>query len=333
MDRRVNRRHFLKAATAASGTLAYAGTLADPIERASGSGAPPKITDRGFRPIADYPIQPKRFSDVVLEDAFWKPKVALNASVTIPFEVQKLAATPRRTHRQRARGGDPLAEDTSRSGVAGARRCSGCGAARARGACATATTASRSAVALYHTTGNRELLDRAIADRRRACTRTSSRNDPPFSGGERDAINCVQLYRATHDKKHLDLAKHYLDIRGLENSVNRSRHNQSYKPVLEQSEAVGHAVNCVSLMVSLADVGVLTGLADTSTPPSACGPTPSTRKMYVTGGVGTTGNEGFGEPYALPNISAYSRDVRGADVHHAEPPAVPRHRRQPSTST
>ena len=31
-----------------------------------------------------------------------------------------------------------------------------------------------------------------------------------------------------------------------------------------------------------------------------------TRKMYVTGGVGTTGNEGFGEPYVLPNISAYA---------------------------
>src|SRR6266850_3465070 len=85
---------------------------------------------------------------------------------------------------------------------------------------------------------------------------------PPFSGGERDAINCIQLYRATHEKKYLDLAKHYLDIRGLENSVGRSRHNQSYKPVLEQSEAVGHAVNCVSLMVSLVDVGVLTGMRD-----------------------------------------------------------------------
>jgi DUF1680 family protein len=28
--------------------------------------------------------------------------------------------------------------------------------------------------------------------------------------------------------------------------------------------------------------------------------------MYITGGVGATGNEGFGEPYALPNISAYA---------------------------
>src|SRR3989441_5250693 len=30
------------------------------------------------------------------------------------------------------------------------------------------------------------------------------------------------------------------------------------------------------------------------------------RKMSITGGVGTTGNEGFGEPYSLPNISAYA---------------------------
>ena len=131
-------------------------------------------------------------------------------------------------------------------------------------------------------------------------------NNPPFSGGERDAINCVQLYRATHDKKHLDLAKHYLDIRGLENSVNRSRHNQSYKPVLEQSEAVGHAVNCVTLMVSLADVGVLTGIKEYFNAAQRMWPDAVERKMYITGGVGTTGNEGFGEPYSLPNISAYS---------------------------
>ena len=28
--------------------------------------------------------------------------------------------------------------------------------------------------------------------------------------------------------------------------------------------------------------------------------------MYITGGVGSTGNEGFGEPYSLPTISAYA---------------------------
>jgi hypothetical protein len=110
----------------------------------------------------------------------------------------------------------------------------------------------------------------------------------------------------THDKKHLDLAKHYLDIRGRQDSVNRSRHNQSYRPVLEQREAVGHAVNCATLMVSLADVGVLTGLNEYFVAAERMWTDAVERKMYITGGVGTTGNEGFGEPYVLPNISAYS---------------------------
>ncbi len=161
------------------------------------------------------------------------------------------------------------------------------------------------AAAYYNATGNRDLIENAIksAD---ALYENFKAHNPPFSGGERDAINCVQLYRVTHDKKHLDLAKHYLDIRGLPNSVNRSRHNQSYKPVLEQSEAVGHAVNCVSLMVSLADVGVLTGIKEYFDVAQRMWQDTVAGKMYITGGVGTTGNEGFGEPYSLPNLSAYS---------------------------
>src|SRR5262249_46766750 len=161
------------------------------------------------------------------------------------------------------------------------------------------------AAAYYHATGKRDLLDQAIktADTLYENFRV---HESPFSGGERDTINCVQLHRVTHDKKHLDLAKHYLDIRGLENSVNRSRHNQSYKPVLDQREAVGHAVNCVSLMVSLVDVGVLTDLKEYVDVAERMWLDIVGRKMYITGGVGSTGNEGFGEPYVLPNISAYS---------------------------
>src|SRR5207344_2986938 len=139
----------------------------------------------------------------------------------------------------------------------------------------------------FQTTGRRELLDNAVKTADALYTNFVT-NNPPFSGGERDAINCVQLYRVTHDKKHLDLAKHYLDIRGLENSVNRSRHNQSYRPVLEQREAVGHAVNCASLMVSLTDVGVLTGLKPYLAAAQAMWADAATRKMYITGGIGTT---------------------------------------------
>jgi DUF1680 family protein len=161
------------------------------------------------------------------------------------------------------------------------------------------------AVAYFQATGRRDLLDPSIAAAGAIAADVAARN-PPFSGGERDAINCIQLYRATGDPKHLELAKHYLDIRGLETSVDRSRHNQSYMPVTEQREAVGHAVNCASLMVSLLDVGVLTGREAYAAAARRMWTDAATRKMYVTGGIGSTGNEGFGEPYVLPTISAYA---------------------------
>ena len=71
MAHQVNRRDFLKAASAASGALAaISPTRANP----STAAARPKIADVAFVP-ADYPIAPTRYSDVVLEDAFWKPKI------------------------------------------------------------------------------------------------------------------------------------------------------------------------------------------------------------------------------------------------------------------
>jgi DUF1680 family protein len=309
---KIARRDFLKATPAAVSVAACVAAIKagapDDVDRQAKSSPQPAdaaISATAYSPVRDYPIQPTRHSDVRITDNFWKPKIATNAHVTIPFEAQTLVATPRglsgnvleaailslKTH--------PDAQlqaqvDAAIQQMKDARR----GRNDGNGIFEVAAT-------YYNTTGNRDLLDLAIITADTLYNEFKAKN-PPFSGGERDAINCVQLYRVTHDKKHLDLAKHYLDIRGLPNSVNRSRHNQSYKPVLEQSEAVGHAVNCVSLMVSLTDVGVLTGIKDYFDAAHRMWLDAVERKMYITGGVGTTGNEGFGEPYSLPNISAYS---------------------------
>jgi DUF1680 family protein len=295
------RRTFLKAVPVAATGLAFASHEPGGAEAVQHS-APARISSVPYQAARDYPIRPKRHSDVTLTDRFWKPKVALNAAVTIPLQVQNM------TERNREFGGnileaailslethpDPELQARVDARVEALKETP----ARGNGTFEVAAT-------YFAATGRRDLLERAIvaADELYETFRTS---DPPFSGGERDAINCVQLYRATHDRKHLDLAKHYLDIRGLENSVSRSRHNQSYKPVLEQAEAVGHAVNCASLMLSLTDVGVLTGLKPYLDAAQRMWTDAAARKMYVTGGIGTTGNEGFGEPYSLPNISAYS---------------------------
>jgi DUF1680 family protein len=261
-----------------------------------------RISAADYAPVPDYPIRPQRHSNVRMTDRFWKPRLVRNAEVTIPFEMQKLAEMERgfsfnvleaailslATHPDARLQAEVDAQ-----------------VLRLQQSPRTGNSGFEVAATHFTTTGRRVLLDRAIEGAEALYNDFQVRN-PPFSGGERDAINCAQLYRVTHDKRHLDLAKHYLDIRGLPDSVNRSRHNQSYKPVLEQSEAVGHAVNCVSLMVSLVDVGVLTGSKPYMDAAHRMWLDIVERKMYITGGVGSTGNEGFGEPYSLPNISAYS---------------------------
>jgi DUF1680 family protein len=301
MAHEIDRRAFLK-----TGTTAAAGALA--IAKAGAQTPPaPKPADvhigaTPYTPVRDYPIRPVPYYGVAMKDEFWAPKIALNAAVTIPFQMDKngdgrglnsgvleAAIMSLRTHPNPAL--QALVDARVRSLAQAPERLSNNG--------------FEIAATYFNTTGNRTLVDVAIKSADALYQDFVTRN-PPFSGGERDAINCVQLYRVTHDKKHLDLAKHYLDIRGLANSVNRSRHNQSYKPVLEQSEAVGHAVNCVSLMVSLVDVGVLTGLKEYFNAAQRMWRDIVEKKMYVTGGVGSTGNEGFGEPYVLPNISAYA---------------------------
>ena len=298
---KVGRRDFLKAAPAAAGMAAYAaGLRAD-----RGSVIVPadvRIGATAYTPRADYPIQPKPHWEVALSDGFWKPRIATNAAVTIPFQISKVTGAMRGLNSNvleaamlslRAHPDPQLHAQVDAAVQRLLQRPEG------------GNGDFEVAAARYRLSGQRDLLDRARRSADALYEDFRVRN-PPFSGGERDAMNCVQLYRATHEKKHLDLAKHYLDIRGLENSVNRSRHNQSYMPVLEQREAVGHAVNCVTLMVSLADVGVLTGLDEYFAASQRMWTDAVTRKMYVTGGVGTTGNEGFGEPYSLPNISAYA---------------------------
>jgi uncharacterized protein len=297
MIRPIPRRQFLQTTALAAGSLAHV-VSAQGTERAS-AAQDVKIGSTRYTP-ADYPIQALRAWDVMLNDTFWKPRLATNVRTTIPLlaarnegrglngNVLEAAIVALRAH-----------PDAKLKGLVDS-RVAALPSQPARG-----NSGFEVAVAYFNATGKRDLLDKAIATADALYSEFETKN-PPFSGGERDAVNCVQLYRATHNRKHLDLAKHYLDIRGLPNSVNRSRHNQSYKPVLEQSEAVGHAVNGVTLMMSMLDVGILTGLTPYVTAARRMWTDIVSRKMYVTGGVGSTGNEGFGEPYSLPNISAYA---------------------------
>ncbi|MFI5179479.1 MAG: hypothetical protein ACHQO8_12990, partial [Vicinamibacterales bacterium] len=95
MGQQIPRRDILKTASAAAGALAYA--VSAERETGAQTPAPGQVTigSVAYTPVPDYPIRPTRHADVRLTDAFWQPKVATNATVTIPFEVQKLTENGR----------------------------------------------------------------------------------------------------------------------------------------------------------------------------------------------------------------------------------------------
>src|SRR5262245_38650798 len=88
MAARVSRRDFLRAAESGLGVIAYA-AFAQTTSAPKPKPKTPVISATSYTP-ADYPILPKRYSEVKLKDSFWSPKVKTNAEVTIPFEVRKL---------------------------------------------------------------------------------------------------------------------------------------------------------------------------------------------------------------------------------------------------
>src|SRR5262245_37577097 len=95
MPHKVSRRAFLESAPVAA-TLAAMSARARPV-RADGrqQSTAVRIGSSTYRAGADYPIRSQAYTEVKLTDAFWRPKVAMNAEVTIPFEVAKRDAGDR----------------------------------------------------------------------------------------------------------------------------------------------------------------------------------------------------------------------------------------------
>jgi len=161
------------------------------------------------------------------------------------------------------------------------------------------------ATAYFQATGKRKILDIAI--------KSADLVDHDFGWGKIEnwpghqevEIGLVKLYRLTGEKRYLDLAKFFLDVRGR-GIGEKKTYNQSHLPVVQQRDAVGHAVRATYMYSGMADVAALTG--DTSYVNAIKGIWEDVvcRKLYITGGIGAEGGyEGFGGPYELPNAKAY----------------------------
>ena len=165
------------------------------------------------------------------------------------------------------------------------------------------------AVAHWQATGKRNFLDVAIKNADLICRvfgpGEDQRVDVP--GHQEIEMGLVRLYRATGDDKYLKQAKFFLDMRGRGDLRDLyGPYCQDHKPIVDQDEAVGHAVRAGYLYAGVADVAALTGDQAYIKAIDRIWENIVSKKMHLTGGIGATRHgEAFGENYDLPNESAY----------------------------
>ncbi|HOV61266.1 MAG TPA: glycoside hydrolase family 127 protein [Candidatus Hydrogenedentes bacterium] len=119
----------------------------------------------------------------------------------------------------------------------------------------------------------------------------------------------VKLYRATGERRYLDLAKFFVDCRGNPEGRERLFGPQygDFVPVLQQDAPVGHAVRAGYFFAGVADVAACTGERAYIEAIDRIWERMVRARMYVTGGIGARRDgEAFGEDYELPNRMAYA---------------------------
>ena len=163
-----------------------------------------------------------------------------------------------------------------------------------------------SAVAHWQATGSKKFLNIARRYADVVCKEVGPNHGQAcvVPGHQIAEMALCRLYLATGEKKYLDEAKFLLDYRGK--TQIKQQYSQSHKPVIEQDEAVGHAVRAAYMYAGMADVAALTGEQQYIDAIDRIWENIVGKKLYITGGIGATASgEAFGKNYELPNMTAY----------------------------
>ncbi|MFP6765448.1 MAG: beta-L-arabinofuranosidase domain-containing protein, partial [Planctomycetaceae bacterium] len=176
------------------------------------------------------------------------------------------------------------------------------------------------AIAYYRATGKKKLLN-VVEKSARHINKVFFEGDPDYNDGKpiRQApghqemeLALVKLYRVTGQQLYLDMARKFLEIRGVTyvpdgEGVMSPTYAQQHAPVTGQDEAVGHAVRATYLYSAMADVGTLTGEPAYGKALDRIWADITNTRMHITGGLGAVhGIEGFGPQYELPNADAFN---------------------------
>lgn len=169
------------------------------------------------------------------------------------------------------------------------------------------------AVAYYEATGKRKLLDVAVKAADHVEDRFKVKGDVPFKspGHEEIELALVRLYECTGERRYLELSKHFLDVRGIDEAsmTNKftNRNVQSHVPVRQQKTAEGHAVRMGYLATAMADIAREYDDAELLDSCEKIFDNIVKKRMYITGGIGQAYHgESFTVDYDLPNLLAYN---------------------------
>ena len=180
------------------------------------------------------------------------------------------------------------------------------------------------ACAYYEVTGKRTLLDVMLRNTEHIYNHFITEGNEGYPGHPEVELALMKMYRCTGNKHCLELAEHFINVRGVDKHFyekekakydwtvwgnNRSDYDyqQSGKPVREQTDATGHSVRAVYLYTGMADLASET---DDKSLYAACQKlwnSITQRRMYITGGIGSTViGEAFSVDYDLPSDTAYA---------------------------
>ncbi|SDE31123.1 glycoside hydrolase family 127 protein [Glycomyces harbinensis] len=189
-------------------------------------------------------------------------------------------------------------------------------------------------VAHFQATGKTSLLDvvRRYADLIDREFGPGGSCEGGYCGHQEIELALVKLFRATGERRYLDLSLRLIDNRGkapfyfdeearrrgtpgyfggqgaVVRSDKRSReYNQSHAPVREQTEAVGHSVRAMYQYAAMADLALELGDAGLREACERLWRDLVDTKLYITGGIGADPSiEGFGPAFHLPDKDGYA---------------------------
>lgn len=182
------------------------------------------------------------------------------------------------------------------------------------------------ACAYYECTGKKKLLNIMVKNVEHIYSVFMDESSEKFNGipGHPEIeLALMKLYTLTGTKHSLELAKHFIEKRGMKpnyfeyektkrswfiwgNGPVDTVYHQGNVPLREAKDAVGHAVRAVYLYTGMAEVASQTKDKELYDACKRLWDSITKKRMYITGGIGSTNNgEAFTVDYDLPSDTCY----------------------------